>query len=137
MYFQGNAEVHSLSISGYHMHEAVPLVQELGFTLADGREYVRAAIRNGLDVDDFAGRLSSSSPSKLMGGLGHLTHFFECTRFESRSTGTEIPASSPEMCWSSLCRLEESSVNTIKCYRFPASEQEHCSGSPRNPLMPQ
>lgn len=49
----------SISISGYHMQEAgATLVQELAFTLADGREYVRAAIAKGLDVDDFAGRLS-------------------------------------------------------------------------------
>lgn len=49
----------SISISGYHMQEAgSTLVQELAFTLADGREYVRAAIAKGLDVDAFAGRLS-------------------------------------------------------------------------------
>jgi len=49
----------SISISGYHMQEAgANLVQELAFTLADGREYVRAAIARGLDVDAFAGRLS-------------------------------------------------------------------------------
>ena len=49
----------SISISGYHMQEAgANLVQELAFTLADGREYVRAAIERGMDVDDFAGRLS-------------------------------------------------------------------------------
>ncbi|WP_374832557.1 methylmalonyl-CoA mutase [Paenochrobactrum pullorum] len=49
----------SISISGYHMQEAgSTLVQELAFTLADGREYVRAALRKGLNVDDFAGRLS-------------------------------------------------------------------------------
>ncbi|WP_064711950.1 methylmalonyl-CoA mutase [Rhizobium bangladeshense] len=49
----------SISISGYHMQEAgATLVQELAFTLADGREYVRAAIAKGLNVDDFAGRLS-------------------------------------------------------------------------------
>ncbi|SIR28257.1 methylmalonyl-CoA mutase [Rhizobium sp. RU20A] len=49
----------SISISGYHMQEAgATLVQELAFTLADGREYVRAAIAKGLDVDEFAGRLS-------------------------------------------------------------------------------
>ena len=49
----------SISISGYHMQEAgANLVQELAFTLADGREYVRAAIANGMDVDAFAGRLS-------------------------------------------------------------------------------
>ncbi len=49
----------SISISGYHMQEAgANLVQELAFTLADGREYVRAAIDRGMDVDKFAGRLS-------------------------------------------------------------------------------
>ena len=49
----------SISISGYHMQEAgATLVQELAFTLADGREYVRAALKKGLDVDQFAGRLS-------------------------------------------------------------------------------
>ena len=49
----------SISISGYHIQEAgATLVQELAFTLADGREYVRAAIAKGLDVDAFAGRLS-------------------------------------------------------------------------------
>jgi methylmalonyl-CoA mutase len=49
----------SISISGYHMQEAgANLVQELAYTLADGREYVRAAIAAGMDVDSFAGRLS-------------------------------------------------------------------------------
>jgi methylmalonyl-CoA mutase len=49
----------SISISGYHMQEAgATAVQELAFTLADGMEYVRAAQAGGLDVDDFAGRLS-------------------------------------------------------------------------------
>ena len=49
----------SISISGYHMQEAgANLVQELAYTLADGLEYVRAATQKGLDVDDFAPRLS-------------------------------------------------------------------------------
>ena len=49
----------SISISGYHMQEAgANLVQELAFTLADGKEYVKAAIAKGMDVDAFAGRLS-------------------------------------------------------------------------------
>ncbi|MBD8678856.1 methylmalonyl-CoA mutase [Sphingomonas sp. CFBP 13720] len=49
----------SISISGYHMHEAgATAVQELAFTLADGMAYVRAAIERGLDIDAFAGRLS-------------------------------------------------------------------------------
>ncbi len=49
----------SISISGYHMQEAgATLVQELAFTLADGKEYVKAAMARGLDVDKFAPRLS-------------------------------------------------------------------------------
>ena len=49
----------SISISGYHMQEAgATCVQELAFTLADGLEYVRAALSKGLDVDAFAPRLS-------------------------------------------------------------------------------
>jgi methylmalonyl-CoA mutase len=49
----------SISISGYHMQEAgATAVQELAFTIADGKEYVRAALAKGLDVDLFAGRLS-------------------------------------------------------------------------------
>jgi methylmalonyl-CoA mutase len=49
----------SISISGYHMQEAgATAVQELAFTLADGLDYVRAALSKGLAVDDFAPRLS-------------------------------------------------------------------------------
>src|SRR5262245_48268223 len=49
----------SISISGYHMLEAgATAVQELAFTLADGLEYVRAALSRGLDIDEFAPRLS-------------------------------------------------------------------------------
>ncbi len=49
----------SISISGYHMHEAgATAVQELAFTLADGIAYVRAAMSKGLDIDEFAPRLS-------------------------------------------------------------------------------
>jgi methylmalonyl-CoA mutase len=49
----------SISISGYHMHEAgANAVQEVAFTLADGLEYVRAALARGLDIDAFAPRLS-------------------------------------------------------------------------------
>jgi methylmalonyl-CoA mutase len=49
----------SISISGYHMQEAgANLVQELAFTLADGKEYVKTAMEAGMDIDKFAGRLS-------------------------------------------------------------------------------
>ncbi|WOE74004.1 methylmalonyl-CoA mutase [Alterisphingorhabdus coralli] len=49
----------SISISGYHMHEAgATAVQELAYTLADGKEYVKAALDRGMNIDAFAGRLS-------------------------------------------------------------------------------
>jgi methylmalonyl-CoA mutase len=49
----------SISISGYHMQEAgANQTLELAFTLADGKEYVKTALAKGLDVDEFAGRLS-------------------------------------------------------------------------------
>jgi methylmalonyl-CoA mutase N-terminal domain/subunit len=57
-----NADVpqwNTISISGYHIREAgSTAAQEIAFTLADGIEYVNAALSAGLDVDDFAGRLS-------------------------------------------------------------------------------
>jgi len=56
---QNMPKFNSISISGYHMQEAgATQALELAFTLADGREYVKAALAKGLDVDDFAGRLS-------------------------------------------------------------------------------
>ncbi|APF16858.1 acyl-CoA mutase large subunit family protein [Caldithrix abyssi] len=49
----------TISISGYHIREAgSTAVQEVAFTLADGMEYVKAAVNAGLDIDQFAGRLS-------------------------------------------------------------------------------
>ena len=49
----------SISISGYHMQEAgASVVQELAYTLADGKEYAKKAIEKGLDIDAFAGMLS-------------------------------------------------------------------------------
>ncbi len=49
----------SISISGYHMHEAgATAAIELAYTLADGLEYVRTGIQSGLDIDHFAPRLS-------------------------------------------------------------------------------
>ena len=49
----------SISISGYHMQEAgANQALELAFTLADGKEYVKTAVAKGMDVDEFAGRLS-------------------------------------------------------------------------------
>jgi len=59
----------SISISGYHMHEAgATAVQELAYTIADGEEYVKTAMATGLKLDDFAPRLS------FFFGIG--MHFF-------------------------------------------------------------
>ncbi len=56
---QNMPKFNSISISGYHIQEAgATQTLELAFTLADGMEYVRTAIKSGLDVDAFAGRLS-------------------------------------------------------------------------------
>ena len=49
----------SISISGYHMHEAgAPADLELAYTLADGLAYIRTGLKAGIDIDDFAPRLS-------------------------------------------------------------------------------
>ncbi|MEQ9413752.1 MAG: methylmalonyl-CoA mutase, partial [Cyclobacteriaceae bacterium] len=59
----------SISISGYHMHEAgAPAHIELAYTLADGLDYIRAGIKAGIDIDNFAPRLS------FFWGIG--TNFF-------------------------------------------------------------
>ncbi|MFZ5568329.1 MAG: methylmalonyl-CoA mutase [Pseudomonadota bacterium] len=56
---QNMPKFNSISISGYHMQEAgANQALELAFTLADGKEYVKTALAKGMDVDDFAGRLS-------------------------------------------------------------------------------
>jgi len=56
---QNMPKFNSISISGYHIQEAgANQALELAFTLADGREYVRLALARGMDVDEFAGRLS-------------------------------------------------------------------------------
>ena len=67
----------SISISGYHMHEAgATAVQELAFTLADGMAYVRSALARGLKVDDFAPRLS------FFFGIG-MNFFFEIAKLRA------------------------------------------------------
>ncbi|MCA6216118.1 methylmalonyl-CoA mutase [Ideonella sp. B7] len=56
---QNMPKFNSISISGYHIQEAgANQALELAFTLADGKEYVKTALAKGMDVDDFAGRLS-------------------------------------------------------------------------------
>ncbi|MBM4324713.1 MAG: methylmalonyl-CoA mutase [Deltaproteobacteria bacterium] len=67
----------TISISGYHIREAgSTAVQELAFTLADGIAYVEAAIERGLDVDDFAPRLSFFFDS-------HIDFFEEIAKFRA------------------------------------------------------
>ena len=67
----------SISISGYHIREAgATAVQELAFTLADGIAYVEAAIERGLNVDDFAPRLSFFFDS-------HIDFFEEIAKFRA------------------------------------------------------
>ena len=70
----------SISISGYHMHEAgATAVQELAFTIADGKEYVKRAMASGLDIDAFAGRLS------FFFGIG-MNFFMEVSKLRAART---------------------------------------------------
>jgi methylmalonyl-CoA mutase len=67
----------SISISGYHMHEAgAPAEIELAYTLADGLEYIRAGLAAGLDIDNFAPRLS------FFWGIG-MNHFTEIAKMRA------------------------------------------------------
>ncbi len=67
----------SISISGYHMHEAgAPADIELAYTLADGLEYIRAGLKVGLNIDDFAPRVS------FFWGIG-MNHFMEIAKLRA------------------------------------------------------
>ncbi|MDQ4140040.1 MAG: methylmalonyl-CoA mutase, partial [Bacteroidota bacterium] len=67
----------SISISGYHMHEAgATAAQELAYTLADGLEYVRTGLNAGLDIDQFAPRLS------FFWAIG-MNHFMEIAKLRA------------------------------------------------------
>jgi methylmalonyl-CoA mutase len=67
----------SISISGYHMHEAgAPAHIELAYTLADGLEYIRTGLAAGMDIDDFAPRLS------FFWGIG-MNHFMEIAKMRA------------------------------------------------------
>ncbi len=67
----------SISISGYHMHEAgAPAAMELAYTLADGIEYIRTGIKAGLKIDEFAPRLS------FFWGIG-MNHFTEIAKMRA------------------------------------------------------
>lgn len=74
---QNMPKFNSISISGYHMHEAgAPAQLELAYTLADGLEYIRAGIKTGLNIDDFAPRLS------FFWGIG-MNHFMEIAKMRA------------------------------------------------------
>ncbi len=67
----------SISISGYHMHEAGATAEiELAYTLADGLEYLKTGVEAGLDIDDFAPRLS------FFWGIG-MNHFMEIAKMRA------------------------------------------------------
>ena len=67
----------SISISGYHMHEAGATAEiELAYTLADGLEYIRTGLKAGLKIDDFAPRLS------FFWGIG-MHHFMEIAKLRA------------------------------------------------------
>ncbi|GAB3917264.1 methylmalonyl-CoA mutase [Larkinella terrae] len=67
----------SISISGYHMHEAgAPAHIELAYTLADGLEYIRTGLQAGMNIDDFAPRLS------FFWGIG-MNHFMEIAKMRA------------------------------------------------------
>lgn len=67
----------SISISGYHMHEAgAPADLELAYTLADGLEYIRAGLKAGMSIDDFAPRLS------FFWAIG-MNHFMEIAKMRA------------------------------------------------------
>lgn len=67
----------SISISGYHMHEAgAPAHIELAYTLADGLEYIRTGLAAGMNIDDFAPRLS------FFWGIG-MNHFMEIAKMRA------------------------------------------------------
>ncbi|MDX6299852.1 MAG: methylmalonyl-CoA mutase, N-terminal domain [Nocardioidaceae bacterium] len=86
----------TISISGYHMAEAgATPAQEIAFTLADGIEYVRAAVRAGLDVDDFAARLSFFFVSRTT-ILEEVAKFRAARRIWARVMREEFGATNPK-----------------------------------------
>ncbi len=108
----------TISISGYHMAEAgATPAQEIAFTLADGIEYVRAAVKAGLDVDDFAARLSFFFVSRttileeiakfraarriwaqvMRDEFGAKSEKSQMLRFHTQTAGVQLTAQQPEV----------------------------------------
>jgi methylmalonyl-CoA mutase N-terminal domain/subunit len=107
----------TISISGYHMAEAgATPAQEIGFTLANGIEYVRAAVASGLDVDEFAPRLSFFFVARttlleevakfraarriwarVMRDFGAVNPKSQMLRFHTQTAGVQLTAQQPEV----------------------------------------
>jgi methylmalonyl-CoA mutase, N-terminal domain len=108
----------TISISGYHMAEAgATPVQEIAFTLANAKEYVRAALAAGLDVDDFAPRLSFFFVARttlleeiakfraarriwaaiMRGEFGARNPRSQMLRFHTQTAGVQLTAQQPEV----------------------------------------
>ncbi len=108
----------TISISGYHMAEAgASPAQEIAFTLADGIEYVRAAVKAGLDVDEFAVRLSFFFVSRttileevakfraarriwaqvMRDEFGATNPKSQMLRFHTQTAGVQLTAQQPEV----------------------------------------
>jgi methylmalonyl-CoA mutase N-terminal domain/subunit len=108
----------TISISGYHMAEAgATPAQEIAFTLADGIEYVRAAVKAGLDVDQFAARLSFFFVSRttileevakfraarriwaevMRDEFGATNPKSQTLRFHTQTAGVQLTAQQPEV----------------------------------------
>jgi methylmalonyl-CoA mutase N-terminal domain/subunit len=86
----------TISISGYHMAEAgATPAQEIAFTLADGIEYVRAAVATGMDVDDFAPRLAFFFVSRTT-FLEEVAKFRAARRIWARVMKEEFGARNPK-----------------------------------------
>ncbi len=94
----------AISISGYHMQEAgADAVQELAFTLANGREYIQTALKAGLKIDDFAPRLS------FFFGIG-MNFYMEIAKLRAarllwtRIVGEFNPQDSKSLCLRTHCQ---------------------------------
>jgi len=107
----------SISISGYHMHEAGATADiELAYTLADGLEYIRTGLAAGLSIDDFAPRLS------FFWGIG-MNHFMEIAKMRAARVlwaeivGQYSPANPKSMALRTHCQTSGWSLRHHQCRR--------------------
>ena len=135
----------TISISGYHMAEAgATPVQEIAFTLADGIEYVRAAVASGQDVDDFAPRLAfffvarttlleEIAKFRRRDGSGQMMRdeFGASVQVAMRASTSDrrraLPRSNPVNLVGSRCRdWAPSSAARSRCTRMRTTRRSHC-----------